>query len=76
MKIQKKKTVEYRVVIPKELVLVILQYHHSTPMSGHHGIHRTLAIIQRKYWWLTLLVPRADLIGLLESALSATGLRY
>ena len=48
----KEKAVEYRVVIPKELVPVILQHYHSTPMTGHQGIHRNLSLIQRKFWWL------------------------
>ena len=50
----KENTSEYRVVIPEELVPVILQHYHSTPMSGHQGIHRTIALIQHKYWWLSV----------------------
>ena len=41
-------------MVPEELVPVILQHYHSTPMSGHQGIHRTIALIQRKYWWVKI----------------------
>ena len=33
-------------------------------MSGHQGIHRTLALIQRKYWWLNM---RQDVIDFVQT---------
>ena len=51
-------------MIPKELVPVILQHYHSTPMSGQQGIHLSLALIQRKYWWLNM---RQDVIDFVQA---------
>ena len=44
----------YRVVVPKELVPMLLEQYHSTPFSGHQGVKRTLALLERKYWWSTM----------------------
>ena len=31
--------------------LRVLQQCHDTPMAGHFGIHKTFALISRRYWW-------------------------
>jgi hypothetical protein len=31
--------------------LQVLQYCHDSPMAGHFGIHKTLELVSREYWW-------------------------
>ena len=35
----------------KELRRQIVWNHHSTPIAGHPGRHKTAELIQRNYWW-------------------------
>jgi hypothetical protein len=31
--------------------LQVMQYCHDNPMAGHFGIHKTLELVSRNYWW-------------------------
>ena len=31
--------------------LQVMQYCHDNPMAGHSGIHKTLELVSRNYWW-------------------------
>ena len=31
--------------------LLILQHCHDMPMAGHFGVHKTLELVSRHYWW-------------------------
>ena len=31
--------------------LLILQHCHDMPMAGHFGVHKTLELVSRNYWW-------------------------
>lgn len=37
--------------IPKPLVKVVIEHYHSKPLAGHWGVRKTVAKIQRAYWW-------------------------
>ncbi len=41
----------YRVVIPQSLVSTLLQYYHSSPLSGHLGIFKTYKRVQDVAYW-------------------------
>jgi hypothetical protein len=43
-----------RVVIPKSLVLTVLEYYHELPFTAHQGVSRTVEFIRSKYWCETL----------------------
>jgi hypothetical protein len=34
--------------------LQIMQYCHGSPLAGHFGVHKTLELITRNYWWCHL----------------------
>ena len=31
--------------------LQVLQHCHDLPMAGHYGVHKTMELVTRKYWW-------------------------
>lgn len=46
---------ETRICIPKgELRARILQELHDAPTAGHFGVEKTIARVQREYWWPTI----------------------
>ncbi|CAF4081208.1 unnamed protein product, partial [Rotaria magnacalcarata] len=38
-------------VLPKSLISSMLHTYHDHPLSGHFGVHRTLARIRTQFWW-------------------------
>ena len=40
-----------RPVVPKEMRQKILQENHDVPTVGQVGIHRTVDLVKRTYWW-------------------------
>ncbi|CAF2802509.1 unnamed protein product [Rotaria sp. Silwood2] len=37
--------------LPKSLISLVLHTYHDHPLSGHFGVHRTLARIRSRFWW-------------------------
>ena len=37
--------------LPKSLVSLVLHAYHDHPLSGHFGVHRTVARIRTRFWW-------------------------
>jgi transposase InsO family protein len=37
--------------LPTSLLPFALQLYHDHPLSGHFGVHRTLARLQERFWW-------------------------
>ncbi|CAF4181026.1 unnamed protein product, partial [Rotaria magnacalcarata] len=37
--------------LPKSLISSVLHTYHDHPLSGHFGVHRTLARISTQFWW-------------------------
>ena len=37
--------------LPRSLVSLVLHTYHDHPLSGHFGVHRTLARIRTQFWW-------------------------
>lgn len=59
---------EPRVCIPKgELRVRILQEMHDVPLAGHFGTEKTIARVQRQYWWPTV---RRDVTKYVRSCLA------
>ena len=40
-----------KLYVPTEVRSPIIQWGHSSRLSGHPGAHRTTSFIQRKFWW-------------------------
>lgn len=40
-----------RLVIPSDLTEEIMSLYHDIPLSGYHGINRTMKRIKEKYQW-------------------------
>ena len=40
--------------LPTSLIPRALQVYHGHPLSGHFGVHRTLARLQEHFWWAKL----------------------
>jgi len=52
----------YKLVIPKSLVLRILEENHSVPNAGHQGVFRTVGKLKRTYFWPSLLADAKDFV--------------
>ena len=38
-------------VPPRLARLKVLQVHHDLPVAGHFGVHKTIELVSRDYWW-------------------------
>lgn len=47
--------INYRLVIPKSLINLVLKSYHESVFSGHFGVLKTLARLKTKYYWRTMI---------------------
>ena len=43
--------VKDKIFVPEEVRAAILAACHDHPLAGHFGVHRTLDLLQRSFWW-------------------------
>ena len=50
------------IVIPASLVPTVLASYHELPCTAHQGVGRTVEVVNRKYWWETLVTDVKEYI--------------
>ncbi|KAK3516490.1 hypothetical protein QTP70_019872 [Hemibagrus guttatus] len=43
-----------RIFVPQQFRQQVMQWVHEAPSSGHSGIHRSIQLTRRRFWWLSL----------------------
>lgn len=51
------------IYVPEALRLDLLRMHHDDPLAGHFGVHRTLELLSRNYWFPSMAAYVRDYVG-------------
>lgn len=52
-----------RLFVPPSAKSIVLQWGHSSKISCHPGFHRTLALLQQRFWWPTMSADTKEFVS-------------